>query len=87
MSISEKLSSMPRYSGKVLMASIMLVFVFIAFAVFLSYGARVVGFSKCDQAEARLGMAKSSKAPEVEKIGVVKGVVYNPPESCALIGE
>ncbi len=75
MNLSDKHSSTSRYSGKVLLASIMLVYYFIAFAVFMGYGTGI-------------GALNSSKAlKDKPKVGVVKGIVYSPPNSCAVVGE
>jgi len=87
MNLSDKHSSASRYSGKVLLAAIMLLFIFVVLAIFMGYGIRVAAVSKCDQAEARLAAINSSKAlKDKPKVGLVKGIVYNPPSSCAVVG-
>ncbi len=75
-----------RYSGKVLLACIMLVFVFIGLAVFMSYGMRMLEGNNNGEAGARLVSGDSVKA-EPDKQGLVKGIMYNPPNSCAVINE
>ena len=88
MNLSDKHSSTSRYSGKVLLASIMLVYYFIAFAVFMGYGTGIGALSKCDKTDAQLVALNSSKAlKDKSKVGVVKGIVYSPPNSCAVVGE
>jgi hypothetical protein len=88
MILSNKQTSASRYSGKVLLAAIMLVFVCIALAVFLGYGIRVAGVSKCDQAEAQLAALNSSKVlKEKPKVGVVKGIAYDATNPCAVVDE
>ena len=80
--------STSRYSGKVLLATIMLVFVFIALAIFMGYGIRVAAFSKCDQTEVQLAALNSSKAlKDKPKVGVVKGIVCSPASSIAVVDE
>jgi len=80
MNLNNEQTSASRYSGKVLQATIMLVFVFIAFAVFMGYGVRVVAVSKCDQAEAQLAALNSPKViVDKPKVGVVSAIVHNPP--------
>lgn len=84
MILSAKQSSASRYSGKVLLSAIMLVFVCIACAVFMSYGA--VG--KCDGTDARLAALNSPKViKDKPKVGVVRAVVYNPSSSSAVVDE
>ena len=88
MNLSDKHPSVSRYGGKVLLATIMLVFVCAVLAMFMGYGIRVAAVSKCDQAEARLSALNSSNTlKEKPKVGVVKGVVCNPPKSCAVVDE
>jgi hypothetical protein len=71
-----------------MLAAIMLVFVCIALAVFLGYGIRVAAVSKCDQAEAQLAALNSSKAlKDKPKVGVVKGIAYDPANPCAVVDE
>jgi hypothetical protein len=80
--------SASRYSGKVLLATIMLVFVAIAFAVFLGYGIRVAAVSKCDQIETQLAAINAPKAIKAKpKVGVVKGIGYDPANPCAVVDE
>jgi len=88
MNLSDKHSSTSRYSGKVLLASIMLVYYFIAFAVFMGYGTGIGALSKCYKTDAQLVALNSSKAlKDKPTVGVVKGIVYSPPNSCAVVGE
>ena len=88
MNLSDKHPSTSRFSGKVLLASIMLVYYFIAFAVFMGYGTGIGALSKCDKTDAQLVALNSSKAlKDKPKVGVVKGIVYSPPNSCAVVGE
>ena len=62
MNLSDKHLSTSRYSGKVLLASIMLVYYFIAFAVFLGHGTGIGALSKYDKTDAQLVALNSSKA-------------------------
>ena len=88
MNLSDKHSSTSRYSGKVLLASIMLVYYFIAFAVFMGHGTGIGALSKCDKIDAQFAALNSSKAlKDKSTVGVVKGIVYSPPNSCAVVGE
>jgi len=80
--------SASRYSGKVLLAAIMLVFVVIGLAVFLGYGIRVTAVSKCDQAEAKLAALSAPKTlKDKPKVGVVKGIAYDATNPCAVVDE
>jgi hypothetical protein len=64
----------------------MLVFVFIAFAIFITYGINVMAVTKSETAEARLAALNLSNVlKNKSKVGVVKGIVYNPPNSCAVV--
>jgi len=66
----------------------MLVYYFIAFAVFMGYGTGIGALSKCDKTDAQLVALNSSKAlKDKSEVGVVKGIVYSPPNSCAVVGE
>ncbi len=77
-------STASRYSGKVALAALMLVFVCIAGAVFISYGA--VG--KCDGTDARLATLKFVKVvKDKPKVGVVRAIVYNSSNSSAVVDE
>jgi len=88
MNLSDKHLSTSRFSGKVLLASIMLVYYFIAFAVLMGYGTGIGALSKCDKTDAQLVARNSSKTlKDTPKVGVVKGIVYSPPNSCAVVGE
>lgn len=88
MNLSDKYPSTSRYSGKVLLASIMLVYYFIAFAVLMGYGTGIGALSKCDKADTQHVALNSSKAlKDKSKVGVVKGIVYSPTNSCAVVGE
>lgn len=88
MNLSDKHLSTSRFSGKVLLASIMLVYYFIAFAVLMGYGTGIGALSKCDKTDAQLVARNSSEAlKDKPKVGVVKGIVYSPPNSCAVVGE
>jgi hypothetical protein len=84
MNLINEHSSASRYSGKVLQAALMLVFVCIECAAFVSYGA--VG--KCDGTDARLAALKSAKViKDKPKVGVVRAVVYNSSSSSAIVGD
>jgi hypothetical protein len=84
MNLSNEHSTALRYSGKVILAALMLVFVCIACAVFMSYG--TVG--KCDGTDARLATLKSVKViKDKPKVGVVRAVVYNPSSPSAVVDE
>ncbi len=88
MNLSDKHLSTSRHSGKVLLASIMLVYYFIAFAVLIGYDTSIGALSKCDKTDAQPVALNSSKAlKDKPKVGVVKGIVYSPPNSCAVVGE
>jgi hypothetical protein len=66
----------------------MLVYYFIAFAVFMGYGTSIGALSKYDKTDAQLVALNSSKAlKDKSKVGVVKCIVYSPPNSCAVVGE
>ncbi len=88
MNLSDKHPSASRFSGKVLLASIMLVYYFIAFAVFMGYGTGIGALSKYDKTDAQLVALNSSKAlKDKPKVGVVKGIGCSPTNSCAVVGE
>jgi hypothetical protein len=88
MNLSDKYPFTPRYRGKVLSASIMLVYYFIAFVVLMGDGTSIGALSKYDKTDAQLTAGNSSKAPKDNStVGVVKGIVYNPPNSCAAVDE
>lgn len=88
MNIRSNHSYTSRYSGKVLLSAIILAFVFIALAIFMGYGIRVVAESKYDKAEAEMAALNSSKAlKERPLVGVVKGIILNPPSSSAVVDE
>jgi len=60
------------YSGRILMASVMLVIVMITAASLPS----------------SIGCCNAPKiSAEKPEVGVVKGVVYSPPNSCAVVGD
>jgi len=66
----------------------MLVYYFIAFAVLMGYDTSIGALSKYDKTDAHLIALNSSKAlKDKPKVGVVKGIVYSPPNSCAVVGE
>ena len=80
--------STSRRSGKVVFVSMMFIFVLVIFVEFLCCGDRAYAFSRCDKAEAQLAALNTHKAiKDAPKAGVVKGVVYNPPSSCAVVDE
>jgi hypothetical protein len=84
MILSAKQSSTSRYSGKVLLAALMLVFVCIACSVFMSYGA----IGKCDGTDARLAALNSVKViKDKPMVGVVRAVVYNPSSPSAIVDD
>jgi len=88
MILNAKHSDKSRYSGKVLLTAIMLVFIFVVLAVFMGYGVRVVAVNKCDQANAQLAALNSPQTPKDKpRIGVVKAVVHNSSSSSALVDE
>jgi hypothetical protein len=88
MNLSDKYPFTPRYRGKVLSASIMLAYYLIAFVVLMSYGASVGAFSKYDKPDTQLVAGNSSKVlKDNSTVGLVKGIVYNPPNSCAVVDE
>ena len=88
MNLSDKHLSTSRHSGKVLLASIMLVYYFIAFAVLIGYDTSIGALSKYDKTDAQPVAPNSSKAlKDKSTVGVVKGIVYSPPNSCAVVGE
>ncbi len=88
MNLSDKHLSTSRYSGKVLLASIMLVYYFIAFVVFMGYGTSIGALSKYDKTDAQPVALNSSKAlKDKPKVGVVKGIGCSPTNSCAVVGQ
>ena len=69
--IDNKLST-SMYSGRVLLASVMLVIVMITAASLSS----------------PVGCGNAPKVPaDKPKVGVVRGVLYSPPNSCAVVGD
>jgi hypothetical protein len=79
-------SNQSRYKGKILLSFIMLAFVFIVVVVFMLYGFSVTPVnslacsSSAVKSEPKIIKAKT-------KIGVVKGITYNPANPSALINE
>jgi hypothetical protein len=80
-----KQTSESRYSGKVFLSAILLVFVLIACVVFMSYGIHGTAFSKFDEATTQLHSSKSLNNKST--VGVVKGIACSPASSCAVVGE
>jgi hypothetical protein len=88
MNIHSNHSNTSMYSGKVLVSAIMLVLVFIVLAIFMAYGIRASAVSKYDKAEAEMAALNSAKAiKEKPLVGVVKGIMLNPPRSSAVVDE
>ena len=84
MILNDTYSNQSRYKGKILLSFIMLAFIFIAIAIFMAYNFTPVG-SRSRSTSAAQSESKIIKAET--KIGVVKGITYNPSRSCALINE
>jgi hypothetical protein len=64
----------------------MFVFVLIIFVAFLCFGDRASAFSSYDKVEAQLAALSSPKSPICNpKVGVMNGIVYNPPYSGAVV--
>jgi hypothetical protein len=81
-------SSTSKYSGKVLFATMMLIFVIVILVVFLGFSGRASAFSRYDKVEAQLAALSSLKAMIIKpKVGVMNGIVYNPPCSSAVVDE
>jgi hypothetical protein len=79
-------SYQPRNKGKILLSVIMLAFIFITIAIFVLYNLIVTPVrSTARSTSAAQSESKTIKAET--KIGVVKGIAYNPLRSCALINE
>lgn len=76
------------HGGRIVLASMMLIFVLVILVVFLSFSDRASAFSRYDKVEAPLAALSSLKAmiikPKV-KVGVMNGIVYNPPYSIAVV--
>jgi hypothetical protein len=77
-----------RQSGKVIFATMMLIFVIVILVVFLSFSGRVSAFSRYDKIEAQLATLSSLKAMIIKpKVGVMNGIAYNPPCSTAVVDQ
>jgi hypothetical protein len=88
MNLSDKYPFTSRYRGKVLSASIMLVYYFIAFVVLMGDGTSIGALNKYDKIDSQLVAINSSKVlKDTPTVGVVKGIVYSPPNSCAVVDE
>jgi hypothetical protein len=75
-----------RQSGKVMYATMMFLFVLVILVVFLGFSDRVSAFSRYDKVEAQLAALSSLKAMIIKpKIGVMNGIIYNPPCSSAIL--
>jgi hypothetical protein len=86
MILNDTYSDQPRNKGKILLSVIILAFIFIAIAVFMAYNLLVTpAGSRSRSTSAAQSKSKIIKADT--KIGVVKGITYNPSRSCALINE
>jgi hypothetical protein len=65
-------SSTSLYSSRILLATVMLVIVLISATALMRHGSR----------------DNAAKVPaDKPEVGVVKGVVYSPPNSCAVVGD
>ncbi|MBN1392588.1 MAG: hypothetical protein JW947_07275 [Sedimentisphaerales bacterium] len=86
MIINNTYANQSRYKGKILLSFIMLAFVFIVIVVFMLYGFSVtpVNGRTCSQTAVK-SEPKIIKAKT--KIGVVKGITYNPANPSALIND
>ena len=82
MVLTAKHNSTSRYSGKVFMASSMLVFIFVACLVFARYGSLGSALNKYNEPK-----NQSSSSKLLNEVGVVKGISYSPASSCAVVGE
>jgi hypothetical protein len=88
MNLSDEYPFTSRYRRKVLSASIMLAYYLIAFAVLMGYDTSIGALSKPDKPDAQPIARNSSKIlKDTPTIGVVKGIVYSPPNSCAVVDE
>jgi hypothetical protein len=75
-----------RQSGKVIFATMMLIFVIVILAVFLGSSGQASAFSQLNKAEAKLTALGSLKTLVCKpKVGVMNGIVYNPPFSTAVV--
>jgi len=64
----------------------MFIFVLIILVVFLGFGDRASAFSRYEKMEAQLAALSPLKAMIIKpKIGVMNGIVYNPPYSSAVV--
>jgi hypothetical protein len=78
--------STSRQSGKVVFATMMFIFVLVIFVVFLGFSGRALAFSRYEKVEAQLAALSSLKAMVFKpRIGVMNGIVYNPPCSSAVV--
>jgi hypothetical protein len=82
MVLTAKQNSTSRYSGKVFMASSMLIFIFVACLVFARYGTFGGSLNKYNELN-----NQSSSSKFLNKVGVVKGISCSPTSSCAVVGE
>ena len=73
-------------SGKVLFVTMMFVFVLVIFVLFLGFNGRASAFSQLHKEEVKLAALSSLKSLVCKsKIGVMNGIVYNPPYSTAVV--
>jgi hypothetical protein len=84
--LNDKQTFASRCSGKVLLTSITIVFVFVVFSIFITYGMNVATVTKSEAEKARLASFNLSNVQKNKsKVGVVWGVVHNPPNSSAVV--
>ncbi len=86
MNLNDKQTFASRCSGKVLLTSITLVSIFVVFVIFITYGINVATETKSKAEKAQFAsFSLSNTLKNKSKVGVVWGVVYNPPNSSAVV--
>jgi hypothetical protein len=83
--LNDTYSDQPRNKGKILLSVITLAFIVIAIAIFMAYNLIVTPASRARSMSAAKSESKTIKTET--KIGVVKGIAYNPVNPSALINE
>jgi hypothetical protein len=80
--------STSEYSGKIVYATMMLMFVLVILVVFISFSDRASAFGRYEKMESTLNALGDLKSMVIkQKAGVMNGIIYNPPSSSAIVDQ